>query len=84
MLKAIGLWLVDFVLVPTRVARLAKVAEADRDPRPVCLACGNGRVGLGETRPGYMIGTLHFGACPACGAAWKLETDPLRIVGREE
>lgn len=64
-------WSADFVAMPSRIRVIAGDVAADRDPRPVCLSCGEGRVGSVKREPTNGFDRI-VGTCEKCGAGWIL------------
>lgn len=74
-------WCSDLIQAPDRLRTLeARTAGAD-DPRPICQACGVGRVST--EAPLTISGSLvTWGACNGCGVEWELRNFGKAIYGR--
>jgi hypothetical protein len=71
LLGKIWQWLKDFALMPGRIRVIAVAAQADADKRPICTACGLGRVSVtGREKYGYEFRPL--GTCGNCGIQWAM------------
>lgn len=68
-------WVRSLIQAPARLERLESQQAAAVDPRPVCTACGAGRVSAGERigwGPNYKLWTK--GACinAECAKEWRM------------
>lgn len=81
MIKALVMWFADFIAMPGRVKEIAALKAEERDPRPVCPACGVGRVSLKGWATNQNGRHLPRGTCGECNVRWSMEADGSAVRG---